>query len=352
MADGKGYFKCYRRLAEWEWFKDSAVLHVFILCLIKANTSEKTWKGVTIRPGEFVSSVRQLSEETGLSTQQVRTALKKLHSTNELASKTTNKYTLFKVNKFAEWQGINKQPNKQSENSEPENASHNFTSWLEEPNSEISTNKKEPEKPINKDNSACYKSTANNPVTNNQQTNNKQITTTKNNENHKNHKNQENFVSKGAEPQPSNPHEKALEVLAYWNERTGQNATPATQGFAYLVERLAEGNSIDVIKRLIDRKQSRIDSGGGDRQYMTLGYSFSKTGFRKGLEYLESNSEKKQTPGLPDWYADTKSHPVDGDTLQQALALQQEIRQRQEEAERQRKEKLMKEIENDPYARF
>ncbi len=112
----RGYVKLFRKLDEWEWYKDHATKELFIHCLIKANHIEKKWQGITIPRGSFVSSVSKLSEELDFSVQQIRTAIKHLNSTNELTSTSTSKYTLFTVLNYDKYQQSNEQSNKQLTN--------------------------------------------------------------------------------------------------------------------------------------------------------------------------------------------------------------------------------------------
>lgn len=124
-----GWIKLHRKLLEWEWYDDVNVRIVFLHCLLKANYEDKKWKGIIIKRGSFISSISNLSTEIGITEQKLRTAIKKLKLTNEIASESTNSNTVFTVIRYNLYQSDN------------------------EPN--------------------------NKPVTNEQQTNNKQITTTK-----------------------------------------------------------------------------------------------------------------------------------------------------------------------------
>lgn len=134
-----GYIKLHRQIAEWEWYSDIKVTRVFIHCLLKANHKDKKWHGETIKKGSFITSYENLSIETGLTVQQVRTAINKLKSTGEITYQSTRRCSIISINNWNEYQADNTQNNKQ--------------------------------------------------ITNEQQTNNKQITTTKNVKNDKNDKN-------------------------------------------------------------------------------------------------------------------------------------------------------------------
>ena len=139
-----GYIKIYRQLLNWEWYGDMPTKSLFLHCLLKANHKAKKWQGVTIKAGSFVTSYKKLSIETGLTVQQVRTALNRLKSTCEITQQTTSRFTVISIKNWVEYQEDNTQSNKR--------------------------------------------------ITNNQQTNNKQITTTKNDKNDKNEKNDSNIL--------------------------------------------------------------------------------------------------------------------------------------------------------------
>ena len=59
---------------------------------------------MVIQNGEIVTSIRELSIATGLSEQQIRTALNHLKSTHEITSRATNKNTLIMIEKWAVYQ--------------------------------------------------------------------------------------------------------------------------------------------------------------------------------------------------------------------------------------------------------
>ena len=84
---------------------------MFLHLLITVNWTDKKWKGQEIKRGSIVSSYEKLATETGLSVMQVRTAIKKLRSTGEITSKSSNKNTVFIVNNYDLYQGSNKQNN-------------------------------------------------------------------------------------------------------------------------------------------------------------------------------------------------------------------------------------------------
>jgi len=116
-----GWVSIHRKLLDWEWFDDSRIVHVFIYCLLKSNHTPKKWRGVQVNRGQFITSVAHISGDLPISTQQVRTALKKLKSTGEITIKTTNKFTMISITNYEDYQDTNKQNNKQITNKQQTN---------------------------------------------------------------------------------------------------------------------------------------------------------------------------------------------------------------------------------------
>jgi DNA-binding transcriptional MerR regulator len=133
-----GWIKIHRKFLDWEWFNKSEAVHLFLYMLLKANHKNGQWQGIDIKRGQFISSLGNISNATGISIQTIRTILKKLEKTNEIELKSTSQYTLVTICKYECYQ-----------------------------------DEKEP---------------TNKPITNNQQTTNKQLTTNKNIKKEKNEK--------------------------------------------------------------------------------------------------------------------------------------------------------------------
>ena len=82
------FIKVFRKLLDWEWYKDTNTKVLFIHCLLRANWKPGTWQGISYNAGEFITSIPSLAKETGLSEKAVKTAINKLVKTGELGSKT------------------------------------------------------------------------------------------------------------------------------------------------------------------------------------------------------------------------------------------------------------------------
>ena len=142
-----GWVKIHRKFIEWQWFGNSECVHLFIYVLLKANHADKMWQGHEVKRGQLITSIANLSANTGISQRSIRTLLKKFQNTGEIEVKTTNKFTLITLCKYECYQVV-----------EEENDKQNGT------------------QPTNK-----------------RQTTDKQLTTNKNYKNDKNYKNEENI---------------------------------------------------------------------------------------------------------------------------------------------------------------
>lgn len=113
-----GWIKLHRKLKDWEWYDEHKTLVLFIHLLISVNHKDSSWKGVKIPAGSMITGRRSLSNETGLSEQEVRTALSNLQLTNEITIKSTNKYSIISIVCWESYQSLQpaepQQDNKQS----------------------------------------------------------------------------------------------------------------------------------------------------------------------------------------------------------------------------------------------
>ena len=105
----EGYILLHRKIVNWEWFSDPNTLVVFVHCLLRANWKDGKFQGREVKRGEFVTSLAKLSEETTLSVQNVRTALKHLESTGELTSRGYSKYRIISISNYDKYQCPNNQ---------------------------------------------------------------------------------------------------------------------------------------------------------------------------------------------------------------------------------------------------
>lgn len=91
------YIKIERKILDWEWWHDINTCRVFIFLLLKANWKDDMWKGVLVKRGSYISSLDKLANDTDLTRDEVRTAIKHLKNTKEITTQSTRKYTVFTV---------------------------------------------------------------------------------------------------------------------------------------------------------------------------------------------------------------------------------------------------------------
>lgn len=117
----QGYIKLHRQLLNWEWYTDSVVKDVFLHLLLCANHKDNKWRGISIQKGQILTGRLKLASELNFSEMQIRTALKKLKSTNEITIKTTTQYSIITINNWDKYQVDNQQINQQITNEQPTN---------------------------------------------------------------------------------------------------------------------------------------------------------------------------------------------------------------------------------------
>ena len=99
-----GFIALHRSLLDWEWYSEPNTCRVFIHCLLKANWKDKSHRGKLVKRGHFLTSLELLAQETGLSSRNIRTALKNLKATHELTVLTSRQGTEIIVNNYDSYQ--------------------------------------------------------------------------------------------------------------------------------------------------------------------------------------------------------------------------------------------------------
>ena len=85
-----GYIKLHRKIKNWRWKAHPPTLCLFIHLLVSASyETQSTENGITLRPGQLFISLNTLSKETGLTVDQIRTALSHLQQTREITVATS-----------------------------------------------------------------------------------------------------------------------------------------------------------------------------------------------------------------------------------------------------------------------
>lgn len=100
----RGYIKIWRKFIEWEWYGDVNMMSLFLHLLLKANYKESKFMGIIIPRGSLVCGRRELAKTLNISEMSIRTCINKLKSTQEITTKTTNKFTIVSVCNYEEYQ--------------------------------------------------------------------------------------------------------------------------------------------------------------------------------------------------------------------------------------------------------
>ena len=109
----RGFVAIPRGLTDWEWYTEPNTARLFIHLLLTANWQEKQWQGITIHPGELVTSQSQLAKQLNLSIRNVRTALDHLQLTGWVTVKTGSKYSIVTIENYASVIGGDRQSDRQ-----------------------------------------------------------------------------------------------------------------------------------------------------------------------------------------------------------------------------------------------
>lgn len=111
MSDG--YIKLHRKIKEWQWYNDLNTRVLFLHILLSAEWKTIKKGKIELKAGQLDTSLPKLSEETGLSVQQIRTALANMISTGEITSSQQGKTRVITVNNWDEYQIDNRIDNRE-----------------------------------------------------------------------------------------------------------------------------------------------------------------------------------------------------------------------------------------------
>lgn len=92
-----GYIRLHRALNNWRWYKQPKVLLLWLHLLLNANYDAQPLEGHTIGRGQLAASLQGLSEQTGLTVQEVRTVLAKLKKTGEITTWSNRHMTIITI---------------------------------------------------------------------------------------------------------------------------------------------------------------------------------------------------------------------------------------------------------------
>lgn len=88
------WLKLPRSFTSWRWYHDSKMVHVYLYFLLQANVRKTDYLSLTVYPGQVVTSLAIIAEDTGLSPRNIRTCLQKLSKTGDVKVQSNNKGTI------------------------------------------------------------------------------------------------------------------------------------------------------------------------------------------------------------------------------------------------------------------
>lgn len=248
-----GWIKIYRELLDKPIWTESTPQQktVLITLMLMANNKHNEWewhgKPYKAGPGEFVTSIKRIMAKAGkgVTSQNVRTALKRFEKYGFLTSKSTNKNRLITIVNWGKYQAKVSMPNKQ-------------------------TNKQ---------------------LTSNQQAANKQLTTNEEPKNlrTKELKNKDNVEKRRSDQLKGQVHE----IIFYLNSQTDKHFKENSKDTERLVSgRLRDGFTVNDFKKVIDVK-TRQWSGTDMDQYLRPATLFTPAHFEA---YLNERPTVKVQP--------------------------------------------------------
>ena len=100
----KGWIKLHRSITDWEWYMDNNVKLLWYHLLLTCNYKDSKFQGYDIPAGSKVCGYPSLAEQTGLTVQQIRTAILKLKSTSEITVTKTPKFSIISITNWDKYQ--------------------------------------------------------------------------------------------------------------------------------------------------------------------------------------------------------------------------------------------------------
>ena len=98
------WLKLPRSFTSWRWYHDSKMVHVFLYFLLQANVKKTDYLSLTVYPGQVVTSLAIIAEDTGLSPRNIRTCLQKLSQTGDIKVQSSNKGTIVTIRDYSRFQ--------------------------------------------------------------------------------------------------------------------------------------------------------------------------------------------------------------------------------------------------------
>jgi DNA-binding transcriptional regulator YhcF (GntR family) len=125
-----GFIKIHRKILDWEWYSNANVKIVFLHLLLTATYNERSHNGIKLFPGQVIVSTRSLAQATGLSRQNVRTALSNLESSDDIKIVSNGGFSTVTINNWELYQ-VSEQLTHQSTHELTHQLTHELTTYKE-----------------------------------------------------------------------------------------------------------------------------------------------------------------------------------------------------------------------------
>lgn len=100
----EGWIKIYYKMLDWEWMDDPYVVALWVRILLNANQRERKWHGLTVKRGQWITSVHHIAEQTGWSRNTVKRILRILEQSNQITVETSNNGVIITVTNYGKYQ--------------------------------------------------------------------------------------------------------------------------------------------------------------------------------------------------------------------------------------------------------
>ena len=112
---GESYIKLYRKVVEWEHYKDGNTMRVFMHLLILASHERQNMCGVMLKRGQCLTSSRKLQEDLGLCAQYVTDSIRKLKDSGDILTESASggiRGTVFTIVNYDKYQDSDRKQRK------------------------------------------------------------------------------------------------------------------------------------------------------------------------------------------------------------------------------------------------
>jgi hypothetical protein len=105
----EGWVKVHRKLLDNPIFKDSESVHLMIYSILKANHEDKDilWNGkrIVVRRGQFISGLRKIAKETGISIKKIRSRSQLFENLKIWHTQKAHTHSLITICNYEKYQG-------------------------------------------------------------------------------------------------------------------------------------------------------------------------------------------------------------------------------------------------------